>query len=271
MAILITGATGKLGSLIIEQLLKRVERERLIACVRRLDKATRLRELGIEVRQADYDDPLSLERSFADGTKLLFISSPHTDDTVRVRQHSHVIEAAKKANITHVVYTSFAFLEKANISLTHLHMATEHAIRTTGIPYTFLRNGLYSDVIAAFGIQQAIETGELLTYPGKWSFHTVTREDLSLAAATVISTEGHENQTYELTASRAWNFAELAEVLTAHTDKSIRHREDPVAESWLYRFLMQIDTSSTTTDLERIIGKPTASLEQMVMQIMEQA
>ncbi|WP_253901843.1 NAD(P)H-binding protein [Brevibacillus sp. HB1.3] len=84
MFILITGATGKLGSPIIEQLLKRVERERLIACVRGLDKATRLRELGIEVRQADYNDPLSLERSFAGGTKLLFISSPHTDDTVYV-------------------------------------------------------------------------------------------------------------------------------------------------------------------------------------------
>lgn len=268
MSITITGATGKLGSLIISQLLQKVNAQQIVACVRNPEKAASIRALGVEVRQCDYDHPALLENAFADTAKLLFISSSHIDDTVRLRQHSHVIEAAKKAKVAQIIYTSFAFPEKSDISLTHLHLATEHAIRTTGIPYTFLRNALYSDFLAQIGLDEAMHTGELVTAPGKWRFNSVTRDDLALAAANVVTTNGHENQTYELTASQAWSFAELVKLLSTQAGKTITHREDALVDNWLYRFLGRIDTASTTTDLEGLIGRQTASLHDSVTQIL---
>lgn len=268
MSITVTGATGKLGGLIVQQLLEKVEASKVTLCVRDPQRAWSQKEQGVELRQIDYDRPESLQDAFADTSKLLFISSPHMDDTVRMRQHSHVIEAAKKAKVEQIIYTSFAFPEKGDISLTHLHLATEHAIRTTGIAYTFLRNALYTDFIAQLGLEQAIRTGELITYPGINGFNSMTRQDLALAAVSVVTNRGHENQTYELTASRPWYFADLVEALSEITGVAVTHREDPSSDNWLYRFLTRIDTTSTTRDLEGLIRKPATPLREAVQQIL---
>ncbi|MGG4492582.1 NmrA family NAD(P)-binding protein [Brevibacillus reuszeri] len=268
MTITVTGASGKLGSLIVRQLLQKVEANDITLCVRDPKKALLYQELDVDIRQIDYDSPESLQQAFTHTSRLLFISSPHMDDTVRIRQHSHVVEAAKKANVEHIIYTSFAFPEKSDISLTHLHLATEHAIRTTGIPYTFLRNALYADFIAQLGLGVATRTGELITYPGIDGFNSVTREDLALAAANILTNDAHKNQTYELTASRPWHFADLVQALTEITGAPITHREDSRADNWLYRFLSRIDTTSTTNDLETLIEKPTVSLYEAVRQIL---
>lgn len=269
MSIVITGATGKLGTLIIKHLLTKLPAKRIVACVRHVEKAAAFTEQGIEVRYGDYDHPESLEKAFAGASKLLLISSPHADDTTRIRQHSQAIEAVKKARVGQILYTSFAFPEKGAISLTQLHLATEYAIRTTGIPYTFLRSALYSDFIGALGLKEAIASGTWVTYPGDWSFNTITRDDLARGIATVLSSQEHQNRTYELTASRSWSLNELAAVLSELTGKSISHREDRIADSWIYRFLAKIDASSTTLDLETLIGGETTSLKEAVRQIME--
>ncbi|WP_316245523.1 NAD(P)H-binding protein [Gorillibacterium timonense] len=166
MSITITGANGKLGSLIIQHLLNRIPAERIVACVRHVESGTAYAELGVEVRHCDYDQPDSLEQAFAGASQLLLISSPHPDDTIRMRQHAHAIEAAKKAKVGHLLYTSFAFADKGQVSLTHLHTATEHAIRTTGIAYTFLRSGLYVDFVDALDLNAAIAHGSLTVPPG---------------------------------------------------------------------------------------------------------
>ncbi len=264
MSIVITGANGKLGSLIIKQLLKKISADQIVACVRQPEKAEEYLKQGIEVRLCDYDKPESLEQAFAGASKLLLISSSHTDDTARLRQHAHVIEAAKKAKAEHLLFTSFAFLGTGSISPSHLYLATEHAILTTGIPYTFLRNALYTDFVGVLGLDAAIATGELSTYPGDWKFNTVTRNDLAVGIAAALTEAGHENKTYELTAPRSWTFNDLAIILSDLTGKPVLLRQDPQIQNWIYGFLGKIDTSSTSADLEKLIGGPVTSLRESI-------
>ncbi|GGH15202.1 NmrA family NAD(P)-binding protein [Paenibacillus segetis] len=264
MSIIITGATGKLGSLIIEQLLRKVSADQIIAGVRhpQSERAQCYIKQGIDVRICDYDQPETLHQAFDGVSKLLLISSSNPDDTVRLRQHAHVIEAAKKCNIEHLLYTSFAFLGDGidSTSLHHLHLATEHAILTTGLPYTFLRNALYIDFVGILGLDAAIAKGELSIYPGDWKFNVVTRHDLAVGIATILSESCHENKTYELTAPRPWTFEELAIALSKLTGKSISLRQDTQIQNWIYGFLAKINTSSTSVDLERFIGGPVTPL-----------
>ncbi|OAS15836.1 NAD(P)H-binding protein [Paenibacillus oryzisoli] len=266
MSIVITGANGKLGSLIMKQLLKKVSADQIIACVRQPDKAEEYLKQGIEVRFCDYDKPESLDQSFAGASKLLFISSSNTDDTIRLRQHAHVIEAAKKAKVEHLLFTSFAFPGKGLISPTHLYLATEHAILTTGIPYTFLRNALYTDFVGVLGLDAAIAGGELSVYPGDWKFNTVTRHDLALGIAAVLTESGHENKTYELTAPHSWTFNDLAVALSDLSCKPVSLRQNPQIQNWIYGFLGKINTSSTSSDLEKLIGGPVTSLKESIKQ-----
>ncbi|MEW9699864.1 hypothetical protein [Paenibacillus sp. SI8] len=123
-----------------------------------------------------------------------------------------------------------------SVSLTHLHRATEHGILTTGIPHTFLRNALYTDFVGVLGLDTALATGELRTYPGDWKFNTVTRHDLAIAIAAVLAGSGHLN-------------------------RPVTFRQDPQIHNWIYGFLSQIDTSSTSADLETLIEGPATTLK----------
>lgn len=266
MSIVITGANGKLGSLIIKQLLQKVSADQIVACVRNLENAKEFLEQGIEVRLCDYDKLETLDQAFTGASKLLLISSSNKDDTIRLRQHAHVIEAAKKSQVEQLLFTSFAFLGSGSISPSHLYLATEHAILTSGIPHTFLRNSLYTDFVGVLGLDAAIATGELSIYPGDWNFNTVTRNDLALGIAAVLSEPGHQNKTYELTAPRPWTFNDLAIVLSELSGKPVSIRQDPQIQNWIYGFLGKINTSSTSADLERLIGGPVTTLKESINQ-----
>lgn len=262
MSIVITGANGRLGSLIIQELLHHVSPDQIVACVRRMESGKSWEDQGITVRFCNYDEPASLEKAFVGTSRLLFISSPHPDDTVRMRQHAHVIEAAKKANVGHIFYTSFAFPEHSDISLTHLHLATEHAIRTTGIPYTFLRNGLYMDFIEALDVNASILTGNLRIHPGSWKFNAVTRSDLGAAIAAALSGEGHLNKTYELVAPDVWTFSDVASTLSELTGRAISLCPTNELQHWIFSFLRKIDTASTSGDLENLLGHPLTTMKE---------
>ncbi|ANY67763.1 NAD(P)-dependent oxidoreductase [Paenibacillus sp. BIHB 4019] len=264
MSIVITGASGKLGTLILNQLLHKVPMNQIIACVRSRETAMPYEELGIMVRYCDYDRPDSLESAFAGASKLLFISSSHPDDTIRMRQHTHVIEAAKKSKVEQLLYTSFAFPEKSSIPLPHLHLATEHAIQATGIPYTFLRNALYIDFIGTLDLKTAIERGELRVPPGDWLFNSIPRQDIALAAAAVLAEPGHLNKTYELTASSPWSFSDLTAAMAELARRPVSLQQDATIQNWIYGFLRKIDASSTSNDLEQLIGRPSTSLKESI-------
>ncbi|CAG7651315.1 Quinone oxidoreductase 2 [Paenibacillus solanacearum] len=264
MSIFITGANGQLGRLVINRLLSKMPPEHIIAGVRRLESGQPYAEQGISVRLCDYDQPASLEPAFAGVSKLLFISSSHHDDTVRLRQHAHVIEAAKKSKVAHMLYTSFAFPEQGSGPPIPLHLATEHAIRAAGIPFTFLRNALYTDFVGALDLHEAITKGTLRIAPGDWKFNSVTRQDLADASAAVLSESGHHNRIYELTAPTPWTFEDLAAALSSHAAQTVSLYPDPEVRHWIYGFLSKIDTSSTSDDLERLLGRPAASLAQSI-------
>jgi NAD(P)H dehydrogenase (quinone) len=265
MSIMVTGATGQLGSMIMDNLLQSVPTSQVIACVRQPDKAAKYLEKGFEVRFGDYDQPDSLVQAFTGVTALLLIASSHTDDNIRLNQHAQVIQAAQKAKVKHLMYTGFAFPPKGPIPPNHVHLLTEQMILESGISYTFLRNALYMDFVGVLGLKEALQSGELVTYPGNWLFNSVTREDLALATANVLSTTGHQNQIYELTSPRPWGLSELVDVLTELSGKKIVHRQDSSIQHWIYSFLMKIDTASTSKDLERLMGRPVTTLRDSVI------
>lgn len=186
----ITGATGHLGGLTIRHLLDLVVAPSDIAAVVRDSgkaKTSALADQGIEIRRGDYDDPPSLVEAFRGASRLLFVSAPSHDNTLRIRQHAHVVKAARNAGVGHIVYTSIAFSEKLTIGVENVHLATEYMIKTTSIPYTFLRNAFYLDSLINERLHQFIEKGEIINAAGNGKLNLVTRNNLALAAAKVLT------------------------------------------------------------------------------------
>jgi NAD(P)H dehydrogenase (quinone) len=241
----------------------------IIACVRDPEKAKALLGKGFEIRFGDYDQLDSLMKAFSGVTELLFISSSHPDDKVRLNQHAQVVNAALMAGVKHLLYTGFAFPPKGQIPANHVHLLTEQMILQSGIAYTFLRNALYMDFVEVLGLKEAIQSGELITYPGDWSFNSVTRKDLALATAVVLTTTGHHNQIYELAATYPWDFSDLAEVLSELSGKRVVHRQDSSIQHWMYSFLAKIDTASTSKDMERLMGRPVTSLKESIVTFLQ--
>ncbi|WP_438433569.1 NAD(P)H-binding protein [Gorillibacterium sp. sgz500922] len=270
MTLILTGASGKLGRLIIRNLLAADPSADIVACVRCPEAAADLAEQGVTVRRCDYDQPETLVPAFKEADKLLAISSPHPDDTVRMRQHAHLVEAAKRAEAKHLLYTGFAFAEKGTVPLCHLHLATEQAIRASGIPFTFLRSALYTDVAESFGLRQALTSGAVVTASGAWRFNTVTRSDLAAAIAAVLLGTGFENRSFNLTAARSWTFPDLAAALEAVYGRPVQHRVDPQTQHWIYGFLSRIDSSSTSADLQCLLGRPPITLTESIRSLLEQ-
>jgi len=285
MSIAVTGATGQLGGLVIRHLLKKVPASEIIAVVRDVEKASALAGQGVEVRQGDYNHPESLQKAFAGVSKLLFISSPDADDTLRIVQHANVVKAARDAGVKHIAYTGYAFAEEAKLPLAHVHLATEHAIRTTNIPYTFLRNALYTELFVNEGLRASAESGTLITNAGSGIVNSATRHDLALAAATVLTEEGHENKTYNLVSNQPWTFDDLARILSEVSGKKVVHQSvsfeeektilikagvpEPFAEltAVIYDAVAKGETSKTSDDLQKLIGTLTP-LKETVKQAM---
>ncbi|MBD3922057.1 NmrA family NAD(P)-binding protein [Paenibacillus sp. PR3] len=267
MTIVITGATGNLGRLVMQQLLYRVPASKIAVSVRNPGAAKSWGEQQMEVRYGDYDVPESLESSFRGASKLLLISSPHADDDVRLRQHMAAVDAAKRAGVSHIVYTSIVRPELGKLPLHRLHLETERAIASAGIPYTILRNAYYSDIVKLLGVREAVDCGELRSPPGQWTFNTAAREDLAAAAVTVLTEKGHENRTYELTAERAWGLSELAKVLSEVTGRRVVYRTDPAMTSIVYRTLPLADMKFVSPDLVWLAGKPLRSLTDEVREL----
>lgn len=285
MSIVITGATGELGGLVVQHLLKKVPASEIVVSVRQPEKATALAEQGIEVRHGDYDDPASLQQAFAGASRLLIISSSSPNDTERIRQHATAIEVAKKVGVGQIVYTGVAYAEQLGLTLARVHQATEQALQTTGIPYTVLRNAFYTHLFVNPGLKAAVERGEMVTSTGSGKLNTATRSNYALAAATVLAEEGHENKIYELTTPQPWNFDELAQILSQASGKKVIHRS--VSESeigtelkqsgmpegfipfqiMIYRAIANGEFASTSEDLRKLIGSAFTPIEVSVREL----
>ncbi|QJD80722.1 SDR family oxidoreductase [Spirosoma rhododendri] len=225
--ILVTGATGHLGGAVVDFLLKKVAADQVAVLVRDAAKAADLAEKGVSVRVGNYHDKASMVQAFQGVDTLLLVSTSDLDD--RVGQHLNVINAAKEAGVTRVVYTGVTM---QNIDQSPLkdfmgeHFETEENLKKSGLTYTFLRNSLYADVLPMFFGPGVLETGIFLP-AGQGRVPYATRENMAEAAANVLAGDGHDNQTYELVNTESWSMDDAAAILSELAGKSITYTDAP--------------------------------------------
>lgn len=219
--IVITGASGGLAGEVIDALLARgVSPDKLILVTRTPEKLSFLVERGAQVRAGDFNKPDGLPAAFAGGKKLLLISANGSGD--RVAQHTAAIDAARRAGIRYIVYTSWINAVPENpAAVTRDHRLTEDAIRKSGIAYTILRNQRYAEGLIEPG-RQAIASGVIVSNSGRGKWAPVARRDCAAAAAAVLTTPGHERQTYEITGPELISEYDFAKLLTQVTGKPVR-------------------------------------------------
>ena len=216
--IAITGATGQLGALAVEELLKTVKASELVAIVRNPAKADALAQKGVVVRQADYGDQAALTAALSGVEKLLLVSSSEVGQ--RAAQHRNVINAAKAAGVKFIAYTSLLHADKSPLGLHVEHVETEKMLADSGIPYALLRNGWYTENYLA-SAPAALAHGVFIGAAGDGKIASATRADYAAAAARVISTDGHAGKIYELAGDSAWTLSELAAELSKQSGKPV--------------------------------------------------
>jgi NAD(P)H dehydrogenase (quinone) len=205
MPIAVTGATGQLGRLVVEELLARgVPANQVVATGRAIEKIKDLADSGVQTRAVDYDDLDSLRAAFADVDKVLLISGSEVGK--RVAQHENAIAAAAEAAVELLVYTSIAGADRSSIRIADDHRATEQALAATGLPVTLLRNSWYMENYTG-QIPVYLEHGAILGCAGDGRVSAATRADFAAAAAAVLATEGHAGRTYELGGDMAFRHA----------------------------------------------------------------
>ncbi|MEI9885531.1 MAG: SDR family oxidoreductase [Rhizomicrobium sp.] len=226
--ILITGAAGQLGRLAIAQLLRKVRPDRVVAAVRKVAAAQDLAAQGVEVREASYDDPASLDRAFAGIGKALLISGSEIGR--RVPQHRNVIDAAKRAKVGLLAYTSILHADGNPMTLAAEHKQTEALIKASGTPFVFLRNGWYAENYTG-AIAVALKTGAVFGSAGDGRISAAARKDYAEAAAAVLLSEaGQAGKIYELAGDEAFTLAQYAAEIAHQSGKAIVYRNLPQAE-----------------------------------------
>jgi NAD(P)H dehydrogenase (quinone) len=278
--IAVTGATGHLGRLVVEALVRRgVQAGRIVAIVRDPAKAADLAERGVEVRAGDYERPETLDAALAGVDKLLLVSGNEVGR--RLPQHENVVGAAKRAGVKFLAYTSLLKADTAEMQLAAEHKATEALIRASGIPYAILRNGWYLENYGD-AIRQAAASGGILGSAGDGRVSAASRADYAEAAAAVLTEPGHENRLYELGGDRAFTLGELADEVARQSGRGVVYRDLPVEKyaSTLAGFglpepyaqvladsdlgIERGELFTGRADLRELTGRPTTSLAEAV-------
>ncbi|WAH56318.1 SDR family oxidoreductase [Pseudomonas silvicola] len=226
--IAVTGATGQLGRLVIAALLKNgVKADQIIALARHPEKAADLEKDGVQVRDFNYTQPEAMVIGLEGVDKLLLISSNELGQ--RATQHRHVIEAAKKAGVKLLAYTSVLHATGSALGLAAEHVQTEQALAASGVPHVLLRNGWYNENYTG-GVPSAVAHGALLGAAGEGRISSAARADYAEAAAVVLAGEGHVGKTYELAGDSSYTLAELAAEIARQAGKQVPYKDLPEAE-----------------------------------------
>ncbi|QHB32348.1 SDR family oxidoreductase [Yersinia canariae] len=219
--IAVTGATGQLGRLVINALLKKVPASEIIAAVRSPEKASDLAALGVQVRKADYSQPATLEAAFQGVDKLLLISSSEVGQ--RLTQHAAVIKAAQHVGVKLLAYTSLLHADKNPLGLGEEHRATEALLRESGLPVVLLRNGWYTENYAA-SIAPSLAHGAFIGAVGDGRIASASREDYAQAAATVLTQENQAGKVYELAGDDSYTLAEFSAEIARQSGKPVIYK-----------------------------------------------
>ncbi|WP_326565597.1 NAD(P)H-binding protein [Amycolatopsis rhabdoformis] len=282
MSIVITGATGQLGRLVIADLLAAgVPAGEITAVARSAEKAA---DLGVRVHVADYNQPDTFQGAFAAGDRVLLVSG--TDNGQRVPQHAAVVEAAKAADVAQLAYTGVFGGPAADFTLADDHRATEQLILDSGLPYTFLRNNWYTE-LAVPDAAGALARGAVVnSVDADGRIATAPREDYAEAAAVVLHTDGHLGAAYELGGDHAWTYGEYAAELARIGGRPVTHKTVSGAEfeailtgagvpPFMAAILVDVDAAigrgrlaGTPGDLAKLIGRPTTPLADTIAKLL---
>jgi len=277
--IVVTGATGQLGRLVVENLLKTVPANAIVAAVRDPAKAADLAARGVLVRRADYTQPDSLDSAFAGAEKILLISSSEMGQ--RAAQHRAVIEAAVRSGVKLIGYTSILHADTSLLGLAGEHRETEAMLKTSGLPYVLLRNGWYTENHTA-SLPAALAHGVVLGCAGNGRFATATRADYAAAAAAAMTLPNQAGRVYELVGDSAYTLAEFAAEIAQQAAKPVAYNDmteadfrnaligfglpDPVAA-----MLADSDIAASkgalfddSRQLSSLIGRPTTPMRETV-------
>lgn len=226
MSLVVTGATGQLGRLVVESLLaKGVAADQVVATARDTSRLTDLADRGVQVRHADYNDPASLKAAFAGADRILLVSSSEVGQ--RAAQHQNVIDAAQDAGVDLLAYTSIANADRSGLALAAEHLATEQAILASGLPHTFLRNSWYLENYTG-QLPTYLEHGVVLGAAGEGRVSAASRADFAEAAATALLLD-QPQEVYEL-GGAAFDMEQLAATVSEVTGKQVAYDDLPAAE-----------------------------------------
>ncbi|PLS01885.1 SDR family oxidoreductase [Neobacillus cucumis] len=282
MKLLVTGATGKLGTKVVETLLKTVPASQIAVSVRHPEKADGLRVKGVEVRHGDFDLPETLDHAFAGIDRLLIISADGDNET-RIRQHTEAVAAAERAQVKFIAYTSLGNASESTMFLAPPHQAAEEAILKTGIPYSFLRNNWYLENEIP-SIQGVLAGAPWVTSAGTGKVGWALQQDYAEAAAAVLANDGHENTVYELS-GKLLTQEELTLALGAVLGKEIIVQQvDDVTYAeimkgagvpeFLIPFLVDIqkgiregELEIESNDFEKLLGRPATPITEALKQV----
>ena len=289
--LMVTGANGNLGGLVVANLMNLVGPSGFVAGTRNTE-SPRARELaasGVEVRLCDFDDPTTLPAAFRDVEAALIIST-YADNTVRARQNRNAIDAAGQAGVRRLAYTSFLNCSPDSLAEHSqlVHYPTEQALIASGMAYTVLRHALYADIMVN-DLDDTLATGVLRRAGGAAPCAYIAREDLGLSAATVLAKPGHENRIYNETMSEAFTGAQVAALISKVFGRDIRY-EAVAAEDWPqymsshWGLPLELAKSSlgtmkaieagqfnmATPDYEAITGRPAMTMEQFLERVRDQ-
>ncbi|TDR81910.1 SDR family oxidoreductase [Paludibacterium purpuratum] len=277
--IAITGATGQLGRLVITALTNKIPAADIVAIVRNVDKAKDIAALGVQVRQADYDQPASWDAALQGVEKLLLISSSEIGQ--RARQHRSVIEAASRGAVKLLAYTSVLHADTSVLGLAGEHRETEAAIKASGVPFVLLRNGWYTENYA-MGIGAALSLGAVYGCAGDGRIASASRVDFAEAAAVVLTRDHQAGKVYELAGDAAYTLGEFAGEIAKQSGKPIPYVNLPEAEykkaligaglpEPLAELLANSDTGVSKgalfddgRQLSQLIGRPTTAWQTVV-------
>jgi NAD(P)H dehydrogenase (quinone) len=278
--ITVTGASGKLGRLVVTGLLDAgVPADEVVAVVRSPEKVADLAGRGVQVRQADYDDATAVEQALAGTDRLLLISG--TELGRRVEQHANVLQAAKAVGVELIAYTSGPKVETSPLAVAPDHLATERLIADFALPGAFLRNNWYFENYDR-AIGQAAATGELVGSADGGRIAAATRADYAAGAVAVLTAAEPALGVYELGGDEAWTLADLAAAVATETGTDVVYRdlspeehlrtlEDAGVPAGVARFVVGMDQAIAQGALETgsrqlsvLIGRPTTALVEYV-------
>ncbi len=278
--IVVTGATGQLGRLVIQSLLQRqVPASRIVAAVRNPAKAADLAAQGIVVRQADYSQPESLRTAFAGAEKVLLISSSEVGQ--RLPQHRNAIEAAQAAGVGLLAYTSLLHADTSPLGLAEEHRQSEALLRQSGLPHVILRNGWYTENYLA-SVAPALQHGAYIGAAGEGRIASAARADYAEAAAAVLTQPDQAGKVHELAGDTAYTLADLAAAITRLSGKAVPYVNLSQAdfEAALLKAGLPAPLAALLADsdaaaawgalfddqhqLSRLIGRPTTPLEALL-------